>query len=439
MKKQEKDKIVLWGMNHNTAPIEIREKWAIGTRDRIKKALVALKAGNEVHEALILSTCNRAEFYLVGNSTDQLLTALKDSAAENLNLNFDDYARHFYHLEEESAVAHLFRVATGVDSMMIGEPQILGQVKEAYLLALEAGTTGNLLNSLCHRAIRVGKKARAETSIGRGALSIPYAAVIMARKIFGRLNDKTVAVLGSGKMGQLTARQISNAGARQLLIVARRMEKAYELAETLGGKATIFDPDLNFLVRSDILISSTASPRYLIRRDEVKEVMARRRHRVLFLIDIALPRDVEPSVNELPNVYLYNIDDLQEVVKQSLKEREKEAEKVEKIIRDEAKKFGIWLETLKSAPVITAFRQLLEELRTEQWNDLIKGLNGLTPQQREKIEYFSRSLINKIFHRPARRLKQLDDDHLRQLYSQLLSDLFDLTIDNNSSDPPNKD
>jgi len=324
--------IQLLGLNHKTAPIEVREKASL-SGSRIDEALDVLKKYEAVQEHVILSTCNRTEIYAATAGQAQGLASLWDFIARTMGMPQDRLERYFYVLSDTGAVEHLFRVAASLDSMVIGETQVFGQVKDAYFKARRSRCVGRTLDAVFEEAIRIGKRVRAETQIGRGAVSTSTAAIELARKIFTTIEDKKVLIIGAGKIGEETVKNLFSRGAKTVIVANRTLQKARELAEQFAGRAIAFDDIERYLCTCDIVISSAGAPHCLIFRDQVRQVMHTRNHAPLFFIDLGLPRNIEPSVNGLENVYLYNIDDLANVKDANIKERLNEARKAEEMIR----------------------------------------------------------------------------------------------------------
>lgn len=391
------------GLSHKTAPIEIREKLTFPAGG-IADAFAALLASDAVSEALILSTCNRTEIYAVGADgagTDAVI----DFLCEYHSLDRRDLARYLYESEGQAAVKHLFRVVASLDSMVVGEAQILHQVKEAYDLACEAGATHRVFHKLFRQSFEVGKRVRTETAIGESAVSISYAAVELAKKVFETLEGRTILVVGAGKMSELTAKHLVSQGVRQVLVANRTYERAVELAEKFEGTPIPYESLFERMREADIVISSTSAPGYVIDKAQVAGAM-RGRRAPLFLIDIALPRDVDPAVNDLPNAFLYDIDDLNGVVSSNLEERMREAERAEVIIAEEIRAFEAWLETMEVVPTISAIRAEAERMRAEEYAKALKRLGSLSESERATVEALSQAIVNKMLHGPTTRLRE---------------------------------
>jgi glutamyl-tRNA reductase len=412
------------GLSHKTAPVEIREKFAISDR-AVADVLRRLVQGYGADEAVLLSTCNRVEIYTVQSQGADV----SDFFGELSGMNRCSYQDYLYRFVGDQAVRHIFRVASSVDSMIVGEPQILGQVKEAFHKATDCGTTGLIFHKLFSRALAVGKKVRTETNIGKSAVSVPYAAVELAKKIFGTLAAKNVVVVGSGEMSETTAKHLTCAGAQNLFVVNRTHERAVAMASQLGGIPVKFDTTLEFLINSDIVITSTSSPHFLVRKSALESIMQKRRNRLLFLIDIAVPRDIDPEVNSIENVYLYNIDDLEHIVEKNLKERQSELEEVEQIVEGQVAKFLHWTASREVVPTVRAFRAYLDDIRRLEIERSVKNSHGFSSEQLRQIDYFSKALINKICHLPTAKLKQHARTGTGFSYCALLREMFELDTD----------
>ncbi|MCD6490497.1 MAG: glutamyl-tRNA reductase [Thermodesulfobacterium sp.] len=399
--------ILVIGLNHKTAPVEIREKLVFKNSplhplEKLKKEVSSFKEG------LFLSTCNRVEFYFIleQNQKNRFLTDFFSFIENESSFKWKDLEPHFYFLENEKAIKHLFEVACGLDSLVIGEPQILGQVKSAYKEALNYRTSGIVLNRLLHKCFSVAKKVRTETGIGGGAISISYAAYRLAKKILGSLKDKTVLLVGAGEMAELACMHFVSEGVRKVLIANRTLSKAVELAEKFRGEAYSLDELLNALIKADIVISSTGAPNCIITKNMVASVLKPRKYKPLFVIDIAVPRNVEPEVNTLENVYLYDIDDLKFVVEKNLKAREKEATRAKTIIETEVFKFQKWLKELEFYPTLRALSEKAEKLRQKELAKTFKKLKNLSEEEKEAIEILTRSLIQKLLYYPINFIKK---------------------------------
>jgi glutamyl-tRNA reductase len=395
--------LILVGLSHKTAPIEIRERLTFPAH-RQAEALAALTSDPAVAEAVIISTCNRTEIYAVA-SVEGGVDAVIDFMAEFHSLDRHELVRSLYINHGESVVRHLFRVVASLDSMVIGEAQILGQVKEAYDHALNNGGTGKVFNKLFRQSFEVGKRVRTETEIGENAVSISYAAIELAKKVFDTLEGRTILVLGAGKMSELTAKHLVSQGVKSVLVANRTFERARELAERFNGEAIRYDDLYERMRDADIVISSTAATHYVITKDHVAQSMRGRGGRPLFLIDIAVPRDIEPAVNELGNVFLYDIDDLSGVVESNLEERMREARRAELIIDEEFSAFSRWRESLEVQPTVAAIRARADLIRRSELEKACKRLGSLSEKELQTIDALTCAIVNKMLHGPTQRLK----------------------------------
>jgi len=388
--------LVLLGINHNTAPIEVRERLAIPA-GRLADATRTLVHQPGIHEGLILSTCNRVELLTMqedGVTTPDLPRFLH----EYFSVPIATLTPHLYEFREREAVRHLFRVASSLDSMVVGEPQIRGQVKESYTVAREVGAVQSNLEALLQRTFTVAKKVRNETQIGSSSVSIASVAVDLARKIFGSLTGKTVLLVGAGKMSELAARHLIQQGAAKLLVANRTEARAQRLAEEFNGTVIPFDEIYAQADRADIVITSTGAPQKLFGRSHGQHFRQRRRNRPMFFIDIAVPRDVDPRMNEVEGCFVYDIDDLQQVAQANLADRSREAEAAETIVSREVEKYQQRLQSLDAVPAILALQQQAEDLRQAELKRAQSKLAALTPEQQEAVEALTRSLTAKLLH-----------------------------------------
>ncbi len=418
-----KDHIIILGLNHRTAPVEVREKLAFSGKDLDPLSLFL--SNPLIREVLFISTCNRVEIIFVSRQPDAAIEQCKEIWGNANGLLPALFEEHLYCFRNREAVIHLFRVAAGLDSMVIGEPQILGQLKEAYRQAAERRATGVILNRLLHKTFSVAKRIRSETGIGSHAVSVSYAAVELAKKIFGELSGKKAMLIGAGEMAELAAQHLLSNGIENIIVANRTLSRAVELAKQFKGEAISLEEIEDYLLKTDIVISSTGAPHYILTADQVKRLMRPRRMRPIFFIDIAVPRDIDPSVNEIENVYLYDIDDLKGIVEENLAFRRKEAIRAERIIEEEALKFEAWLDQLKIYPTIVALREKAENIRRRELEKTLAHLRDrLGPQEIEAIEVLTKSLVNKILHDPIVCLKnryhkegQLIIDFTRKLFN----------------------
>ncbi len=418
--------IALLGMNHKSAPVEIRERLAIACRGEAHP-LQALPRLGCVDELFSLSTCNRVELVFTCNAINPAVHEVKSILLAHLGhpvtSQLDEY---FYIYQDVAAVEHLFRVASSLDSMVVGEPQILGQIKAAYREATEYNTVGVILNRLLHKSFSVAKRVRSETRIGSLAVSISYAAVELARKIFGELQDKRVLLIGAGEMAELAAEHLRAQGVRQMFVANRTLERAVELAKQFKAETIPFAHIFDSLKSVDIVLTSTGSTEPILTYKDIKSRMRERRNRPLFFIDIAVPRDIEARVNEIDNVYLYDIDDLKGIVELNREERQREAERAHHIIAEEAVKFYRWLETLDVVPTIVALRRKAESIRQNELNKTLSHLPHFTERDKQAIVLLTESIVKKLLHDPIVFLKKKSDRNSKQQFMDFAQQLFDL-------------
>ncbi len=416
--------IVLIGINHKTAPVEVRECIAF-SEDDSKSALHSLLRNSFIKEALLFSTCNRVEILLVTDNKARAVAETKGFIAEFNKIPLDNFEDSLYIHEGNDAVRHVFRVASSLDSMVVGEPQILGQVKEAYRTATEENTSGVILNRLLHRTFFVAKRIRTETGIGDHAVSISYAAVELARKIFGVLNDKTVMLIGAGEMAELAVEHLIRNNAAKVWVANRTFEKGVELAKQFKGQAIRFEEIPESLKTVDIIISSTGAPDYVIQRDQVKDVLRKRKNRPLFFIDIAVPRDIDPEINRLNNSYVYDIDDLKGVIDENIEDRRKEAIKAERIVDEAVIRFREWYESLNVVPTIVALRNKMQTIAAAELKKTLQS-SKIPEQEAEAIHKMADSLIKKILHDPTLFLKQQSMRKDNSFYIDAVRKMFKL-------------
>lgn len=419
--------IVLLGMNHKTASIELREQLALVCSEQANPVQLFPYLGS-VKELFFLSTCNRVEILFTCLNYEEALSEVKALLKTHLGIsaaNPGQIEASFYIHKDEAAVRHLFRVSSSLDSMVVGEPQILGQIKKAYREAVDHRTVGVILNRLLHKTFSVAKRVRSETMIGSYAVSVSYAAVELARKIFGELTSKTVLVIGAGEMAELAAAHFLAQGVQHMLVANRTLERAVELAKRFRAETIAFEQILDALSETDIILTSTGSPVPLLTYQDVKSRMRKRRNKPVFFIDIAVPRDVEQTVNEIDNVYLYDIDDLQGVIELNREERQKEAARAEHIIHEEVIKFHDWLRTLDVVPTIIALREKADHIRKKEIRKTLAQLTDLDEREQQAIEVLTKSIVDKLLHDPivflkkkaGRESKQVFVDHTQQLFN----------------------
>jgi glutamyl-tRNA reductase len=402
--------IVLVGLNHKTAPVEVRERLAF-TDESCAESLRALVDGAVVSEGLIVSTCNRVEILASANGSGgaEAVSRLSNFLCESRSLPSSAFAQHLYTHAEESAVRHVFRVASSLDSMVVGEPQVLGQVRRAYTLAVEAGTAGRVLHRLVHHAFRVAKRVRTETGIAASAVSISYTAVELGRKIFGSLKGSTVLLVGAGEMAELAAQHLSGAGASRVLVANRTHESAQRLAMEFGGEAVEFDALGDALAEADIIICSTAASDYVITQEMAQAAREARRNRPAFFIDISVPRNVDPAVGRLANLFVFDVDDLEAVIASNIREREREAERAELIVESEVMQFQQALRNLDIGPAVGALKEKLRRIAQDEFRRQRSRLGELTPEQEQAIEALLISAVNKISHPVIHRMRHSYD------------------------------
>jgi glutamyl-tRNA reductase len=420
--------VLLVGVSHRTAPIELRERLDFSATG-VDRALTALAGSAAGREATIVSTCNRVELYVGCDEPETARQAVEQFLSEFHGIPGEQLAPHLYVKTGRDAVAHLFRVAAGLDSLVMGEPQVLGQVKEAFNLASKSGCTGTLLNKLFHAAFAVGKRVRSETGLSEGAVSVSYAAVALARKIFGNLKGRTVLVIGAGEMGKLTAMHMQSQGIERLVITSRTASHAAALAESIGGAAVPWDSLASALAGADIVITATGASTPIIPRAMVSQAMKAGRQQPLFIIDIAVPRDVEPEAGELEQVFLYNVDDLQAVVQENISKRGSEAADAEQIVTQEVGRFVAWLNSRGAVPTVVALRQRFEAIRQSELRRLEPKLASLSPEARARVEEVTRLIVEKLLINPTEQLKMIGDADTVASYSDTLNRLFNLAED----------
>lgn len=400
--------IVLVGVSHKTAPLAVRERLVI-SRERIPDALARLRSEVGLAEAMVLSTCNRIELYgrIDGRPVDgDPVESLAQFLADTGDVPPAEVRAAVYRLVGEAAVRHAFRVVSSLDSMVLGEPQILGQVKDAYHAADEAGALGSSLNALRNRSLAAAKRARTETGIGKNAVSVSSVAVELARKIFGDLDGRHVLLVGAGKMTELAARQLVRGGARATVLGGRTFERAEQLAAALGGRAAPLSALRDELGRTDVVISGTGASGVVVHREDV--VSARSGvHRPLFLIDIAVPRDIDPEVARLDGVFLYDMDDLKAVADANLRERQRQAAAAEAIVEEEVREFLSWQQSLDAVPLLVELRKRGDDIRRAEIERARSRLGTLTPEQEDALEAATTAIVNKLLHPPTVHLKEI--------------------------------
>lgn len=412
----------LIGVNHKTAPVEVRERLVL-PESRLPEACKRLTEYPGIEEGMILSTCNRVE--LLAKTTNGSAD-LRGFVRDYFQVNPAEIERHLYEYREQDAVRHVFRVTSSLDSMVVGEPQILGQVKEAYAVARAVGSVYSQLDSLLTRAFAVAKRVRTETAVGSSAVSVASVAVELAKKIFGSLHGKHVYLVGAGKMSELAARHLLAHGAASIFVANRTYDRATALAKKFNGQAIQFDQLYNTCDRADIVITSTGAPHAIFRREHGEAFLARRRNRPMFFIDIAVPRDVDPGLNKLDGIFVYDIDDLQQAVSAHVADRKKEAERAEAIVKVEVERFQARLQTLDVVPTIVSLQDHLETIRQAEIDRVRGRLGELNPDQELAVEALTRGIINKIMHTPISTLKTAARESEATTVVELVRRLFNL-------------
>jgi len=415
------------GLSHRTAPVELRESVDF-SRKGLDAALAELASRGIGRELVVLSTCNRAEIYAVGE-TDETADHIGRFFSEYHDIPHAEVHQHLYVHRGPDVARHLFRVAAGLDSLVVGEPQILGQVKAAYAVASDGQFTAALTNRLFHSAFSVGKRVRSETGLGEGAVSVSYAAIALAKKIFGDLKDRAVLILGAGEMAKLTGIHLQSQHVKQITIASRTFQTAQNLAERLDGVAVAWDRVDAALTAADIIVTATGASEPVLTRSRVEEAMRSRRHRPLFIIDIAVPRDVDAAVGSLDQVFLYNIDDLRTIVQENLARRGAELARAEAIVDQEVARYTAWMQSREIVPTVVALRQRFEAIRRAELQRLEPKLANLPPEARSRIDEVTRLIVEKLLLTPTEQLKSVSDEAMIVAYADALNRLFSLAQD----------
>jgi len=430
--------LLLVGISHRTAPVDLRERVDFQARG-VAAALRALADRGSAREAVVVSTCNRAELYVACDEATATRQDLVHFVSDFNGIASTDIAPHVYEVVDLDVARHLFRVAAGLDSLVMGEPQILGQVKDAHTYATDAHTAGPVLNRLFHTSFAVGKRVRTETGLGSGAVSVSYAAVALARKIFGDLDGRNVVVVGAGEMGKLTAIHMKSHGVQHVTIVSRTMAHAARTAEAIGGASAAPWEELDAVIGgSDIVITATGAAVPILTKAHVETIMRPRRNRPLFIIDIAMPRDVEAAAGEIEQVFLYNIDDLQATVRENLARRASEVARAETIVNEEVEKFGAWFRSRGAIPTVVALRERFEAIRRAELERLDFKLSSLPPEARARVDEITHLIVEKLLLTPTEQLKALGSSEAVGAYSEALTKLFALT-EQQGEDPAERD
>jgi len=420
--------IILVGLSHNTAPVEVREKLSFSGQ-MLSDGIKRLRGYENISECLILSTCNRVEIYAIVDQSEIGIARIKDFLhSYQTTLPLESISQHLYIHKNEAAVKHLFRVAASLDSMVVGEPQILGQVKDAFDTALLNKTTGVILNKLFKKAISVAKRVRTETRIAENAVSISYAAVELAKKIFSSLRDKRGMLVGAGEMGELAANYLVSSGIQEIVVSTRNYDRALNLAQTYNGRAVRFENFLEEMGRSDVVICSTGAPDYVIRSEHMQDIIHKRKNRPIFLIDISVPRNIDPAINKIDNVFLYDIDDMHAVVEANRRTRKEEADKGEQIIVEEVETFSKWFKSLEVVPAIVALREKVEDIRRKELERVTDKLRTLSPEEIAAVEGLTNTIISKILHGPLVALKSEANSSNGLLYVETIKKIFNLEV-----------
>jgi len=415
--------VILLGVSHRTAPVELRERLDFSSRD-LGAAIEALALRPSAAETVVLSTCNRSEIYVVSGDPARAREEVTGFLSEYHRLPESAFTPHLFSHDSEAAVRHLFRLAAGLDSIVVGEPQILGQVKDAFQAAAEHHRAGPVLSKLFHWSFLVGKRVRTETGLGEGAVTVSFAAVALARKIFGQLNGRRVLVVGAGEISTLTAQHLRANGVGEILVTSRTQAHAEALAASVNGRSVPWDDLAQGVAASDIVVTATGSQRPIITRAQVEA--GRHRRDPLFIIDIAVPRDVEASVGDIEQVFLYNVDDLQTLVQENLSRRSSEVDRAEAIVAEEVAKFGAWQRSRGAVPTIVALRERFDRIRRSELNRLDGKLSGLTPEARTRVDEVTRLIVEKLLLEPTEQLKGLPDEETQVAYTEAINRLFRL-------------
>jgi glutamyl-tRNA reductase len=420
------------GISHKTAPVELRERVAL-PEGRAAGVLRELVSTGHVHEAVALSTCNRTELYLVVDDVVEAETAALGILARESDMRPTELLSHLYSFRDIDAARHLFRVTAGLDAMIVGEAEIQGQVKRAYELALVENTTSAFMNRLFRDALAAGKRVRTETKVGSGSFSVPSVAVQLAQETLGDLSGRRVIVIGAGETGELTARELTERGVRSVFVANRHYDRAIGLAQRFGGQAIRFDMLPSELEKADIVVSSTNSPHHIVGRDELAAVMESRGGRPLLLIDIAVPRDIDPAVADIEGVFLKDIDDLQRLIERRLSGREAEARRAEALLDHDLDRFRRWLGTLDVVPTIAALHERGDSIVKQILAENDSRWKSLDEADRERLELVAATIVKRLLQEPTLRLKARGDERRTYVYVQALRELFGLESESRSA------
>ena len=423
--------IITAGVNYRTAPVEIREKLSF-SENKLGMWLAKLNEYKGINGSVIISTCNRIEIYATTRDINKGKKILVQFMSQKSGVEESHIEKYMYiYCDLQQAVEHLFKVAAGIDSMVLGETQILGQVRRAYQIACEQNSSDKLLNTLFHKSINVGKRVRNETGIDKNPVSISYAAVELAKQIYGNLEGKKVLVVGAGKMSELTVKYLVSNGAAGVIVSNRSYNRALEMAEKFGGQAVRFNKLPEYLKKADIVISCTSASHYVIKHADILNALSEQQNKKMVMIDIAMPRDIEPSVAELEGVSLYDVDDLQNVVGHNLLQRKKAAEKGMDIIDNEVAQFVKWMSMQMAVPTITSLKELGESIKQKELTKAINRLGKISEYEQKVISTMANSIVNQLLHNPVIRLKEYNLSEEGPLYTEVLHNLFNLDKDEN--------
>jgi glutamyl-tRNA reductase len=418
--------IFLIGANHKTAPVALREKLSF-SQEEIIGALEYLKNSSQIKEGLVFSTCNRMEILYIPEAGDQVETIIQ-FISDHKKIGIPEFRSALYIHEGDAAIRHIFQVAASLDSMMVGEPQILGQIKKAYKTAVAEGASGVLLNRLMHKSFSVAKRVRKETGIGDNAVSISYAAIELANKIFGDLSSKSVMLLGAGEMAELAVEHLISHNVNKIVVANRTFKNAMALAQKFNGQAVQFEEREAALKEVDIIISSTGATEYVLTQDQVKQAMKRRQHRTLFFIDIAVPRDIDPKINRVSNAYVYDIDDLKGIVETNIHQRGQETVKAERFVEEAVLTFRKWMDSLSIVPTIKAINDKMTAIVELEFNKTLSSLDHLSETDREAVRRMTQAIATRAIHDPIQFLRNTGDHRDDSLYLNVARQLFDLNL-----------
>jgi glutamyl-tRNA reductase len=417
--------LFLLGVSHRTAPVDLRERLDFSSGD-LSAAAAAIAGRPSMSESVVLSTCNRSEIYVASSDPAKAREELVTFLSDYHHVPAHAFQPHLFALEDSAAVAHLFRVAAGLDSLVVGEPQILGQVKDAYQTAAGKRCVGPVLSNAFRWSFGVGKRVRTETALGEGAVSVSFAAVALARKIFGRLTGRRVLVVGAGEISSLTAQHLRSQGVGEIVITSRTHAHAEELATAVGGLAVPWDGMITALGSADIVLTATGAQRPIITRAQLEAAQGHRRSTPLFIIDVAVPRDVDPAISDIEQVFLYNIDDLKSIVEENLSRRAAEVEHAESIVNEEVTRFMAWQRSRSAVPTVVALRQRFENIRRSELQRLDGKLGALPPEARARVDEVTRLIVEKLLLEPTEQLKALPDEETQAAYTEAINRLFRL-------------